>query len=98
MIDYILLTYWSGNLDAPISNFLGNNSPNNFFCTRPRDGSRGFSCVEHDSEHTMLPWNTTAADSNGNRLGPSPGQGWQAGSTLDKSNAQYFFQQLGNVP
>ncbi|HEV8605302.1 MAG TPA: lamin tail domain-containing protein [Tepidisphaeraceae bacterium] len=96
LIDYILLTYWGGNLDAPISNFLGNASPNNFFCTRPRDGSRGFSCVEHDSEHTLLPWYTTNTDAFGNRLGPSPGNGWSAGNTFDKSNPQYIFQQLWN--
>src|SRR6185503_4557686 len=83
---------------APISNFLGNASPNNFYCTRPRDGSRGFSCVHHDSEHTLLPWNTTNTSSLGNRLGPSPGQGWSAGVTFDKANPQYIFQQIWNVP
>ena len=29
LIDYMLVILYGGNLDAPISNFLGNNSPNN---------------------------------------------------------------------
>src|SRR4030095_15691673 len=36
LIDYMLNIYWGGNLDAPLSNFLSNQSPNNFFATRSR--------------------------------------------------------------
>jgi len=92
LIDYMLVIYYGGNLDAPISNFLGNNSPNNFFAARNRDAAarEGFRFYVHDAEHTFLPW-----DAGNNRLGPSPGTGWVAGSNgVNKSNPQYFFQQL----
>src|SRR5438046_9302241 len=39
MIDYMLVIFWGGNLDAPISNFLGNIGPNNFFGIRDRSGT-----------------------------------------------------------
>ena len=81
LIDYMLVIEYGGNLDAPISNFLGNTSPNNFYGYRKRDGSMGFRFVAHDSEHTLL-------NANENRMGP-----YSAGSTLDKSNPQWLWQQ-----
>lgn len=94
LIDYMLIIYYGGNLDAPISNFLGNNSPNNFFALRNRTGNEGFRFYVHDAEHTMLPW-----DAGNNRLGPTPGTGWAAGSQgVGKSNPQYFFQRLWSLP
>lgn len=82
MIDYMLVMYYGGNLDAPISNFLGNASPNNIFATRNRTGQYGgFRFFAHDSEHTLL-------NVNENRLGP-----YSAGDTLEKSNPQWVFQQ-----
>ncbi|MHA3770583.1 lamin tail domain-containing protein [Verrucomicrobiota bacterium sgz303538] len=99
LIDEMLIVYWGGNLDAPISNFLSNNSPNNWFGFRNRTGLHGgFKFVLHDSEHTMLPWYTTSTGPEGDRTGP-----WAAGSTaiqapqgidaFSKSNPQYIFQQ-----
>ena len=73
---------YGGNLDAPISNFLGNNAPNNFFAIRDRTGRKGFQFMIHDAEHTLL-------DPNENRNGPYP-----AGSDFDKFNPQYLHQQL----
>jgi hypothetical protein len=89
MIDEMLIVFWGGNLDAPISNFLGNESPNNWFGVRDRTGAHGgFKFILHDSEHTLL-------NVNENRTGP-----WPAGSTaiqgagaLGKSSPQYIFQQ-----
>lgn len=89
LIDEMLIVYWGGNLDAPISNFLGNESPNNWFGVRDRTGAHGgFRFILHDSEHTLL-------NVNENRTGP-----WIAGSTasqgagaLGKSSPQYIFQQ-----
>src|SRR5205085_8406304 len=40
-IDSMLIVYWGGNLDAQISNFLGNNSPNNTYFMRDRTGASG---------------------------------------------------------
>lgn len=94
LIDYMLVIYWGGNLDAPISNFIGNNSPNNFFALRNRTGNEGFRFYVHDAEHTMLPW-----DSGRNRLGNTPGQGFEAGNQgVGKSNPQWFFQRLWHLP
>jgi PA14 domain/Bacterial Ig domain/CotH kinase protein/Chitobiase/beta-hexosaminidase C-terminal domain/Lamin Tail Domain/Immunoglobulin domain len=89
LIDEMLIVYWGGNLDAPISNFLSNQSPNNWFGVRDRTGAHGgFKFIQHDSEHTML-------NVNEDRTGP-----WIAGSSasqgtsaLSKSSPQYIFQQ-----
>jgi hypothetical protein len=94
LIDYMLVIYYGGNLDAAISNFLGNTSANNFFSLRNRqlDARMGFKFFAHDSEHTLL-------DVNQNRLGPSAGQGWNDNNwPLSKSNPQYFFQRLWTLP
>jgi hypothetical protein len=42
LIDYMLVIFYGGNLDAPISNFLGNTSPNNWFGFRHTNGLSGF--------------------------------------------------------
>lgn len=84
LIDYMLVIYYGGNLDAPISNFLGNTSPNNFYGMRDRTGhSGGFKYFVHDAEHTLL-------DVGENRTGPFP----SGNTSVSKSNPQYFFQQL----
>ena len=87
LIDYMLVIIWSGNKDAPISNFLSNTSPNNWYGLRNRNiGARmGFKYFAHDSEHTLLPF-----DLNIDRTGPFP-----AGDTsVSKSSPQYIFKQL----
>ena len=83
MIDYMLIIFYGGNLDAPISNFLGNNSPNNWYGLRDRTSDAGYRFVSHDAEHTLL--NVSA-----NRLGPYP-----AGDVFNKSNPQWVFQKFG---
>lgn len=89
LIDYMLLVFYTGNLDAPISQFVGggNVSPNNFYALRDRQGTTGFRFVAHDSEHTLLDVNT-------NRLGP-----YKAGDQgVAKSNPQWVFQKLAASP
>ncbi len=96
LIDEMLIIFWGGNLDAPISNFIGNNAPNNWYGVRNRTGLYGgFKFVLHDSEHSVLPWYTTNTGSEGDRTGP-----WLAGSSaqqgsgaFSKSSPQYIFQQ-----
>ncbi|HTK75865.1 MAG TPA: lamin tail domain-containing protein, partial [Gemmataceae bacterium] len=90
--------YYSGNRDAPLSNFLSNQSPNNFFAVRNRTGNQGFQFFAHDSEHTFL---NVGED----RTGPAPGQpvgpnnGWPLTTTsLSKSNPQWMFQLLLSNP
>jgi hypothetical protein len=84
LTDYMLIILWGGNLDAPISNFLGNTSPNNYFgiWNRVRQ-NLGFQWFVHDAEHTLL-------DVNSDRTGP-----WPAGdSSVTKSNPQWLWQKL----
>ena len=86
LIDYMLVILYGGNLDAPISNFLGNTSPNNWYGQRDRTGRHGgFRFNAHDSEHTLL----NVAE---NRTGP---YGTATSWSLSKSNPQYLWQQLG---
>ena len=66
MIDYMLVILYGGNLDAPISNFLQNDSPNNWYGFRDRTGKHGgFRFASHDAEHTFLPNNGAAQDRTG---------------------------------
>jgi hypothetical protein len=53
LIDYNLINFYGGNLDAALSNFLGNTSPNNIFMIRNRNGDQGWKFIQHDAEHTM---------------------------------------------
>lgn len=82
LIDYMLIILYGGNLDAPISNFLGNSSPNNFFAVRNRNARDGFRFFVHDAEHTLL-------NVNQDRTGP-----YGAGTQFDKSNPQYIWQRM----
>ncbi|MDX1961978.1 MAG: lamin tail domain-containing protein [Pirellulales bacterium] len=88
LIDYMLVIFYGGNLDAPISAFLGNTAVNNWFGIRSRDPAarQGFQFLVHDSEHTLL-------NVNESRIGPYP-----AGQTFDKSNPQWLHQQLMAEP
>ncbi len=89
LIDYMMIIFYSGNTDAPLSNFLGNNSPNNFYAIRDRRGGHGFLHIQHDGEHSL---NAGAAAFN--RVGPfnDPVNGtW---NQLNKSNAQFTHQDL----
>lgn len=89
LIDYMLVILYGGNLDAPISNFLGNTSPNNWYGQRNRTGlTGGFRFTSHDAEHTLL-------NVGENRTGPyGTANSW----SVSKSNPQYLWQQLsGNA-
>jgi hypothetical protein len=83
LIDYMLVIVYGGNLDAPISNFLGNNNPNNWYGFRNRNGTHGFRFVAHDSEHTLLSLNE-------NRMGPYPA----GNSSVLYSSPQWVWQKL----
>ena len=84
LIDFMLVTYQGGNLDGPISSFLGNTAVNNFFAVRDETGRQGFLYVQHDAEWTLQSVNQ-------NRIGP-----YNAGGPGDEShfNPQYLFQVL----
>ncbi len=54
LIDYMIIIFYTGNFDAPVSKFRGNMSPNNFYAIYDRTGNDGFFFLAHDSEHTLL--------------------------------------------
>ena len=54
LIDYMIIIFYTGNFDAPVSKFRGNQSPNNFYAINDRESNDGFIFLTHDSEHTLL--------------------------------------------
>ncbi|MBN2139043.1 MAG: lamin tail domain-containing protein [Sedimentisphaerales bacterium] len=82
LIDYMIMVFFDGDRDAPISWFLGNNKPNNWYGIRNRYGDEGFRFFVHDAEHSM---------SRGlvDRTGPYP-----AGDIFIYSNPQWIHQEL----
>jgi hypothetical protein len=93
LIDYMMVIYYGGNLDAPISQFLSNESANNWYGLRSRNGtSGGWKFFAHDSEHTLL-------NAFEDRTNPQPRPGnLLAGETFNKSNPQWMFQRLTASP
>jgi len=86
LIDYMVCTFYVGDLDAPISNFLQNNRPNNFYAVYNHTNPDGFKFLRHDAEHTLF-------NVNENRTGPYP-----AGSQAQYFNPQWLHQQLAANP
>ena len=84
LIDYMLIVFVSGDYDAPVSNFSGNENPNNYYSIYNRVNPDGFKFFRHDAEHTMRDheWGY-------DRTGPFP-----AGSRFEKSNPQWIHQKL----
>ncbi|MFT4639972.1 MAG: hypothetical protein ACI8T1_003297, partial [Verrucomicrobiales bacterium] len=52
LIDYMILTYYTGDRDGPGSRFT-QPSPNNFYTIYNRAEPDGFKYFEHDSEHSL---------------------------------------------
>jgi autotransporter-associated beta strand protein len=84
LADYMTVIFYGGNTDAPISNFLGNNRPNNWYGAYNRLAPDGFKFFAHDSEHTLK-----AGSAGVDRTGPYP-----AGDEFSYSNPQWVHQQL----
>lgn len=82
LIDYMLVIFYGGNLDAPISWFLGNEAVNNFYAVRDRTARKGFQFFAHDNEHTLF-------NLQEDRQGPFP-----AGAEFEHFNPQWLHQQL----
>lgn len=82
VIDYMLCTYYVGDFDAPISNFFGNDRPNNFYGMYNRENPDGFKFFRHDAEHTLF-------ELHENRTGPYP-----AGQQVRYFNPQWLHQRL----
>jgi hypothetical protein len=54
LIDYMNIIFYTGNFDAPVSKFMGNDGPNNFYAMYNRSKNDGFIFFAHDNEHTLL--------------------------------------------
>ena len=56
LIDYLLLTFWTGNLDGCTTFFFGEKHANNWYAIRRRDGNqrKGFIHLVHDFEFALL--------------------------------------------
>ena len=95
LIDYMIIIFYGGNLDSPITRFGSDDVPNNFYSIYNRNRPTGFKHFVHDAEHTMLVgdlWgygNELYTD----RTGPLP-----AGSSFTRSNPQWLHQQLAANP
>jgi len=53
LVGYITEILYSGNFDAPITRFGGNDSLNNWQAIRDRTGEEGFKYFVHDAEHSL---------------------------------------------
>ena len=55
LIDYMMIIFYTGNVDAPVSAFSSNSMPNNYYAISNRENKgKGFVFIAHDSEHTMF--------------------------------------------
>ncbi|MGB8491945.1 MAG: CotH kinase family protein [Bacteroidales bacterium] len=55
LIDFMLVIFYSGNFDSPVSSFMQNKSSNNFYAIDNReDNSKGFVFFVHDAEHSLF--------------------------------------------
>lgn len=84
LVDYLLVIWYGGNLDAPVTRFGGNRAPNNWHAMRNRSTRDGFRFFVWDAEHTLL-------DVEEDRTGPFPG-----GDRAEASQPQWLFQRCAN--
>ncbi len=84
LIDYLLVIWYGGNLDAPISRFAGNRAPNNWHALRNRTAREGFKFFVWDAEHTLL-------DVEEDRIGP-----FRGGESPESSSPQWIFQRCAD--
>ena len=54
LIDYMLIIFYTGNFDAPMSKWRSNRDPNNFYAIYNRTANTGFIFMAHDAEHTIM--------------------------------------------
>ena len=81
LIDYMLVIFYGGNYDAPVSAWGQNFGPNNWYGIRHRNKRDGFRFFIWDAEHTFR-------DVREDRTGPFP-----AGDNYSTSNPQWIWQQ-----
>ncbi|MCS1409849.1 MAG: hypothetical protein M2R45_03035 [Verrucomicrobia subdivision 3 bacterium] len=90
LINYMLIHFYAGNSDGPLSAFLGNERSNNWFALRNRNGQAGFRFFVHDAEHTL-----GTPDSQNDRTGPFHSRNQ---NRFRYSNPQWLHQDLMSHP
>jgi hypothetical protein len=91
LIDYMLIIFYTGNFDAPVSAFIGNQRPNNFYCIYSHLNRDGFLFFVHDAEHSIMdPQYSENSDYGLDRTGP------YFGSTCEHKyfNPQFLHEKL----
>lgn len=86
LIDYMILIYYTGDRDAPISAMLQNSQPNNFYTFISRVTPEGFAYFAHDAECSLL---STTED----RTGP-----YSVGAQFNQFNPQWLLQRMMSHP
>ena len=91
LIDYMLNIFYSGNFDAPVSEFMENNRPNNFYALKNRNARReGFFFIVHDAEHTF---NYVAGSEQGKNQGVNENRVNLINDGMTKPAFNYFHPQ-----
>lgn len=88
LIEYMLLIYYGGNLDAPVSWCCGDVAVNNFYMIYNRNEPDGWKFFAHDAEHTLL-----VGELYRDRTGP-----FSCGEQFKHFNPQWLHQQLTAHP
>jgi hypothetical protein len=91
LIDYMLIIFYTGNFDSPVSAFIGNQRPNNFYCMYSHLSRNGFLFFVHDAEHSIMdPQYSENSDYGLDRTGP------YFGSTCEHKyfNPQFLHEKL----
>ncbi|MCX7986174.1 MAG: CotH kinase family protein [Bacteroidales bacterium] len=91
LIDYMINIFYTGNFDAPVSEFMGNNQPNNFYAIKNRNARReGFFFIVHDAEHTF---NYVAGSEEGKNEGVNENRVNLANDGMTKPPFNFFHPQ-----
>lgn len=95
---YMLLHYYTGDGDGPLSNFLGLNRANNWRGFRNRLTNDGWRFFPHDCEHTLLApsWLGTRATGNAG-AGTTPTNGANR-TNFTYSNSEWLHEDLATNP
>jgi hypothetical protein len=93
LIDYMLIIFYGGNFDAPVSAFGNNQGPNNFYGIYDRLSRNGFLFFIHDAEHTLMDKNYSENGDYGlDRTGPYYGASQT--TTQNNFNPQFLHERL----
>lgn len=94
LINYMIVVFYNGSYDAPLSTFGSIQASNNWFALRNRvSDDRGWNFYAHDMEHSL----GTGGNST-DRTGPFPYDTNEVEGSFASSNPQYFHQYLSSHP